>query len=174
VPTQKVCFALVFSRESLLNTFLAVSASSEKSNWHIPVPPTSPLSTPSSGSATSSTVLLHLSQRLLLPRIQSGTSYSLSDRIQHHPPIIRAHKSPLASLCLNSNGTLLAPSFSKGTVIRGWSFPGAGKLYQFRRGTREVRIWSMNFNLVDRLLAASSERGILIGREVGNRVGRGR
>lgn len=34
--------------------------------------------------------------------------------------------------------------------------PGAEKLYQFRRGTREARIYSINFNLVASLLAVSS------------------
>lgn len=37
-----------------------------------------------------------------------------------------------------------------------WSIPGAEKLYQFRRGTREARIYSINFNLVSSLLAVSS------------------
>jgi len=39
--------------------------------------------------------------------------------------------------------------------------PGMEKLYQFRRGTREVPIWSMNFNPVGSLLAVSSERGTM-------------
>jgi autophagy-related protein 18 len=37
-----------------------------------------------------------------------------------------------------------------------WSVPGAEKLYQFRRGTREARIYSMSFNVVGSLLAVSS------------------
>ena len=41
-------------------------------------------------------------------------------------------------------------------MIRVWSIPGAEKLYQFRRGTREAKIYSMNFNLVSTLLAVSS------------------
>ena len=35
----------------------------------------------------------------------------------------------------------------KGDSDRVWSIPGAVKLYQFRRGTPDVRIWSKNFNL---------------------------
>ncbi|THH20306.1 hypothetical protein EW146_g1019 [Bondarzewia mesenterica] len=70
--------------------------------------------------------------------------------------LIRAHKSPLSALALNSTGTMLATSSEKGTVIRVWSVPGAEKLYQFRRGTRETRIYSMNFNAVSTLLAVSS------------------
>ena len=41
-------------------------------------------------------------------------------------------------------------------MIRVWSVPGAEKLYQFRRGTREARIYSINFNAVSTLLAVSS------------------
>lgn len=51
---------------------------------------------------------------------------------------------------------MLATASDKGTVIRVWSIPGAEKLYQFRRGTREAKIYSINFNLVSTLLAVSS------------------
>ncbi|KAH9930438.1 WD40 repeat-like protein [Epithele typhae] len=70
--------------------------------------------------------------------------------------VIQAHKSPISFLSLNSTGTLLATASDKGTVIRVWSVPGAEKLYQFRRGTREARIYSLNFNLVSTLLVVSS------------------
>ncbi|KAI0026830.1 WD40 repeat-like protein [Vararia minispora EC-137] len=70
--------------------------------------------------------------------------------------LIRAHKSPLSALALSASGTLLATASEKGTVIRVWSVPGAEKLFQFRRGTREARIYSMNFNTVGSLLAVSS------------------
>ncbi|KAI0747224.1 WD40 repeat-like protein [Daedaleopsis nitida] len=70
--------------------------------------------------------------------------------------VIQAHKSPISFLSINSTGTLLATASDKGTVIRVWSIPGAEKLYQFRRGTREARIYSINFNLVSTLLVVSS------------------
>ena len=70
--------------------------------------------------------------------------------------IIRAHKAPISALALNSTGTLLATASEKGTVIRVWGVPSAEKLYQFRRGTREARIYSLNFNVVGTLLAVSS------------------
>ncbi|KAI9462880.1 WD40 repeat-like protein [Lactarius psammicola] len=70
--------------------------------------------------------------------------------------IIRAHKAPISALALNSSGTLLATASEKGTVIRVWGVPSAEKLYQFRRGTREARIYSLNFNVVSTLLAVSS------------------
>lgn len=41
-------------------------------------------------------------------------------------------------------------------MIRVFSIPGAEKLYQFRRGTREAKIHSISFNAVSTLLAVSS------------------
>ncbi|KAF8268571.1 WD40 repeat-like protein [Lactarius quietus] len=70
--------------------------------------------------------------------------------------IIRAHKAPISALALNSTGTLLATASDKGTVIRVWGVPSAEKMYQFRRGTREARIYSLSFNVVSTLLAVSS------------------
>lgn len=70
--------------------------------------------------------------------------------------MIQAHKSPISFLSINSTGTVVATASDKGTVIRVWSVPGAEKLYQFRRGTREARIYSMNFNSMSTLLAVSS------------------
>ncbi|PPQ91069.1 hypothetical protein CVT25_014737 [Psilocybe cyanescens] len=87
---------------------------------------------------------------------QSGDVLLFSTRSLTVANVIQAHKAPLSFLSINSTGTLLATSSEKGTVIRVWSIPGAEKLYQFRRGTREARIYSMNFNLVSSLLAVSS------------------
>lgn len=71
--------------------------------------------------------------------------------------IIQAHKTPISSLSLNSNGSLLATASDKGTVIRVFSVPGAQKLYQFRRGTYNAKIYSIAFNAVSTLLAVSSD-----------------
>lgn len=87
---------------------------------------------------------------------QSGDVLVFSTRSLTVANVIQAHKAPISFLSINSAGSLLATSSEKGTVIRVWSIPGAEKLYQFRRGTREARIYSMNFNLVSSLLAVSS------------------
>lgn len=71
--------------------------------------------------------------------------------------IIQAHKTPISSLSLNSTGSLLATASDKGTVIRVFSVPGAQKLYQFRRGTYNAKIYSIAFNAVSSLLAVSSD-----------------
>ncbi|EKM76342.1 hypothetical protein AGABI1DRAFT_115895, partial [Agaricus bisporus var. burnettii JB137-S8] len=87
---------------------------------------------------------------------QSGDVLLFSTRSLTVANVIQAHKAPISFLSIDSTGTLLATSSDKGTVIRVWSIPGAEKLYQFRRGTRETKIYSMNFNLVGTLLAVSS------------------
>ncbi|KAL5521724.1 TRL1 [Sanghuangporus sanghuang] len=87
---------------------------------------------------------------------QSGDVILFSTRKLIVENVIQAHKSPISFLSINSTGTLLATASEKGTVIRVWGIPGSEKLYQFRRGTREARIYSMNFNFMSTLLAVSS------------------
>ena len=71
--------------------------------------------------------------------------------------IIQAHKTPISALSLNQNGTLLATSSDKGTVIRVFSVPSAKKLWQFRRGSYPARIYSLSFNSMSTLLCCSSD-----------------
>ncbi|KAI8058234.1 WD40-repeat-containing domain protein [Syncephalis plumigaleata] len=68
-----------------------------------------------------------------------------------------AHKSPLAYVVTNADGTMMATASDKGTVIRVFSLPDAQKLYQFRRGSYPTRIHCISFNLVSSLLCVSSE-----------------
>ncbi|KAH9954773.1 WD40 repeat-like protein [Russula dissimulans] len=125
---------------------LSPSADNSYLAYPSPVPPPTPITvspqTPpaqsSSAGAASGDVLLFSTKSLTVSQI------------------IRAHKAPISALALNSTGTLLATASEKGTVIRVWGVPGAEKLYQFRRGTREARIYSLNFNVVGTLLAVSS------------------
>jgi len=126
---------------------LSPSADNSYLAYPSPVPPPAPIAAvspqatpaqPSPASAASGDVLLFSTKSLTVSQI------------------IRAHKAPISALALNSTGTLLATASDKGTVIRVWGVPGAEKLYQFRRGTREARIYSLNFNVVSTLLAVSS------------------
>ncbi|KAF8828331.1 hypothetical protein HHX47_DHR4000602 [Lentinula edodes] len=95
-------------------------------------------------------------RKLQIVNTKSGDVLLFSTRSLTVANVIQAHKSPISFLSINSTGTLLATSSDKGTVIRVWTIPGAEKLYQFRRGTREAKIYSMNFNSVSTLLAVSS------------------
>ncbi|KZO89607.1 WD40 repeat-like protein [Calocera viscosa TUFC12733] len=87
---------------------------------------------------------------------QSGDVIIFSPLTLSITNVIHAHKSPISCLALSSTGQLLATASEKGTIIRVFSLPGAQKIAQFRRGTRESRIHSMNFNNVGTLLAVSS------------------
>lgn len=70
--------------------------------------------------------------------------------------VIEAHKSPLSCIALNNDGTLLATASETGTIIRVFSVPKGGKLFQFRRGTYPSTIYSMSFNAASSMLCVSS------------------
>jgi len=120
------------------------------------------LSTPGGGSSVGSNSSAENRSHTTTSASLSGSTYQSGDvllfstRSLTVANVIQAHKTPISFLAIDSNGTLLATSSEKGTVIRVWSIPGAEKLYQFRRGTREAKIYSMNFNIVGTLLAVSS------------------
>ena len=136
----------------------ALSPSADSSYLAYPSPVPSPMSlatTPNSPSPNS-TANSSVASSSTSSQHQSGDVLLFSTRTLTVANVIQAHKSPLSFLSINSTGSLLATSSDKGTVIRVWSIPGAEKLYQFRRGTREAKIYSMNFNLVSTLLAVSS------------------
>ncbi|KAK4544459.1 hypothetical protein LTR36_004350 [Oleoguttula mirabilis] len=70
--------------------------------------------------------------------------------------VIQAHQAPLSCIAINNDGTLMATSSEKGTVIRIFSIPDGKKLYQFRRGSMPARIYCMSFNAASTLLCVSS------------------
>uniref|UniRef100_A0A0K0E3N2 WD repeat domain phosphoinositide-interacting protein 2 n=1 Tax=Strongyloides stercoralis TaxID=6248 RepID=A0A0K0E3N2_STRER len=71
--------------------------------------------------------------------------------------IIHAHDSPLAALKFNNEGTMIATSSTKGTVIRIWDVSSGDKLFEFSRGvSRCVTIYSLAFSPCSGYLAASS------------------
>ncbi|KAJ2745276.1 autophagy protein [Coemansia sp. BCRC 34301] len=71
--------------------------------------------------------------------------------------IIQAHKSPISSLAMNREGTMLATASDKGTVIRVFALPSAQKIAQFRRGAYPAKIHSITFNATSTLLLVSSD-----------------
>ncbi|KAI6037629.1 WD40 repeat-like protein [Pisolithus marmoratus] len=121
----------------------ALSPNAEQSYLAYPSPVPSPL-TPGGSSGSPA------------PDSSSGDVLLFSTTTLTLTNIIRAHKSPLSALAISPSGTLLATASDKGTIIRVWSVPGAERLWQFRRGTRETKIYSMAFNTVGSLLAVSS------------------
>lgn len=69
--------------------------------------------------------------------------------------VIEAHKNNIAALALSSDGTLLATASEKGTIVRVFSVESGIKLYQFRRGTYQTKIFSMSFSSDNRFLVVS-------------------
>jgi len=72
--------------------------------------------------------------------------------------IVQAHKSPVAYIAINNDGTMMATASEKGTVVRVHSLPDAQKLYQFRRGSYSAHVYCITFNLVSTLLCVSSDQ----------------
>lgn len=70
--------------------------------------------------------------------------------------VIQAHQTQLSCIAISNDGTLMATSSEKGTVIRIFSIPDGKKLYQFRRGSIPARIYCMSFNATSTLLCVSS------------------
>jgi len=71
--------------------------------------------------------------------------------------MIPAHDTPVAALAFNPNATLLATASEKGTVIRVFSIPDGGKLFEFRRGVKRcVHINCLAFSNDSMFLASSS------------------
>ncbi|GAA5912117.1 hypothetical protein JCM5296_000801 [Sporobolomyces johnsonii] len=133
------------------NAICALSPSSENSYLAYPSPlpsPTTPFSTaPPSSSHSSSSPSSQTSGDVLL---FDAVSLSVTN-------IIQAHKSPVAHVSLNQQGTLLATASDKGTVIRVFSLPNGDKVHEFRRGSYPARIYSISFNAVSSLLCVSSD-----------------
>lgn len=73
--------------------------------------------------------------------------------------VIDAHKTQLAALTFSHDGTLLATASDKGTIIRIFSVETGVKLYQFRRGTYNTKIYSLAFSPSNMFLIASSATG---------------
>ncbi|KAF5356481.1 hypothetical protein D9757_012565 [Collybiopsis confluens] len=128
----------------------ALSPSADNSYLAYPSPVPSPTAPLASGTSAMNSALSASATS------QSGDVLLFSTRSLTVANVIQAHKAPISFLSINSTGSILATASDKGTVIRVWSIPGAEKLYQFRRGTREAKIYSMNFNTVSTLLAVSS------------------
>ncbi|KAI5825721.1 WD40 repeat-like protein [Schizophyllum commune Tattone D] len=141
---------------------VALSPSADASYLAYPSPLPSP-SAPSTSTPTPSTSQTPSSGDVLLFHTRTLTVAN----------VIAAHKAPIAALAINSTGTLLATASEKGTVIRVWGIPNGERLYQFRRGAREARIWSMNFNVVGSLLVAASGHGTVHVFRVGGQQGQG-
>lgn len=102
-----------------------------------------------------------VTQEAPLGPTKSG-SVILFDAISLMPMnIIQCHRSPLQTLTLSKDGTLLATASVKGTIVRVFSTSSGNKVYEFRRGSYSARITSLRFNADSSILACSSITGTI-------------
>lgn len=77
------------------------------------------------------------------------------------PIVIPAHTTKLSCLMLNIQGTKLATSSDKGTLIRIFNTHNGTILTELRRGSQPATIYSINFSPDSSLLVASSSHGTI-------------
>uniref|UniRef100_A0A914WJY7 WD repeat domain phosphoinositide-interacting protein 3 n=1 Tax=Plectus sambesii TaxID=2011161 RepID=A0A914WJY7_9BILA len=75
------------------------------------------------------------------------------------PLIVEAHNGQLSCLALNIEGTRLATSSDKGTLIRVFDTATGDKLRELRRGSNPALIYCINFSHDASLLCATSDHG---------------
>ncbi|CAK8681265.1 unnamed protein product [Clavelina lepadiformis] len=75
------------------------------------------------------------------------------------PSTIRAHKTGLACMTINDQGTIIATASKKGTLIRLFDTQKHQKIAELRRGSGQALIHCINFNKDSSLLCAVSDTG---------------
>lgn len=80
----------------------------------------------------------------------------LDNQIQ---PIKNAHKGNINVLALNYNGSKIASTSDRGTLIRVFDTKTKTLISEFRRGTTDAFIYSLNFSFDNSLLGLTSDHG---------------
>ncbi|MCQ2820188.1 MAG: hypothetical protein MJ252_23215, partial [archaeon] len=75
--------------------------------------------------------------------------------------LINAHESNVTQLVLNYDGTMLATSSDKGTLIRIFNSQKGDMLQEVRRGKDKAIIYCLNFDFTGKLLICSSDKGTI-------------
>jgi len=75
--------------------------------------------------------------------------------------LILAHTNGLTQVVLNLEGTRLATSSEKGTLIRIWDTKSGEQLRELRRGADKAEIYSLAFSSASNWLAVSSDKGTI-------------
>lgn len=71
---------------------------------------------------------------------------------------INAHQNPLSCIALNKDGSLVASTSEKGTIIRVFSTVNNNCLKELRRGTENAEMYSIAFDNGNRFIACTSDR----------------
>eukprot|EP01120_Amphizonella_sp_Union-15-10_P005469 TRINITY_DN1629_c0_g1_i1.p1 TRINITY_DN1629_c0_g1~~TRINITY_DN1629_c0_g1_i1.p1 ORF type:complete len:348 (-),score=34.73 TRINITY_DN1629_c0_g1_i1:74-1117(-) len=103
-------------------------------------------------SSSTSTVLVTLSEAV-------GEVIVDIDRKKKH--VILAHTNPISQMALNNNGTLLATTSDRGTLIRVFDTHSGKKIQEFRRGAQQAVIQSISFSKDSSTICVSSDKGTI-------------
>lgn len=103
-------------------------------------------------------------QVLVFPghKLGSVQFVDLSSTVQSYssaPVYIQAHKSELACIAINQQGTRIATASVQGTLIRVWDTFSRTQLIELRRGTDPAAIHCINFSRDSDFLCSSSDKG---------------
>jgi len=87
--------------------------------------------------------------------------------------VIQAHNNGLTQIVLNLDGTRLATSSDKGTLIRIFDTKNGDQLKEFRRGADKAEIFSLAFNSTSDWICVSSDKGTVHVYGLSNQVNKG-
>ena len=74
---------------------------------------------------------------------------------------LQAHNNELTQLVLNLDGSLLATTSEKGTLVRIWNTETKSMQREFRRGIKEAKIYSLAFSKNSNYLCVCSDTGTI-------------
>lgn len=131
---------------SELRNLIAVSGSTERAVVAVP------------GNVVGKVVVLFYDTSL----IATASANLSSDKLNRiKTTTIMAHRSNIAVVSLNFDGTKLATASVKGTLIRVFDTVTGNQLFELRRGAEKVDIYSISFNMKSDWLAVSSDKGTI-------------
>lgn len=74
---------------------------------------------------------------------------------------IDAHQTAISAIALNTEGTLLASSSDKGTLVRLWDTENGAQLQELRRGTDPAGVYCISFDPSSKYISCSSDKGTI-------------
>jgi len=99
---------------------------------------------------------------LALPAPRPGHAQLIDLALTDKSPLdVSAHDSALSCLILNIQGTRLATSSEKGTLVRVWDTASGEMVSELRRGSHHANIYCINFNQDSTLLCVASDHGTI-------------